>query len=167
MVQQYLPMFKEGVQLINNRVGYEKRDGKIYYYVGQAIITSHQKDDMKSFRCTCSQLVETGNVRQCEIIKAFKVSKKSVLRNVAKYRSGGVGAFYQKRKSRGAKVLTDENIDKIEDLLSKDKKVKDIAEELKIKQNTIEKAIRSKRIKKKVPSRNKMPIKNKAARKSE
>lgn len=150
MVQQYLPLFKEGVQLINNYVGYEKRDGNVYYYVGQAILFFHRENDLKTFRCMTSQLIETGNVRQSEIIRAFGVSKKSVLRSVAKYREGGIKAFYEERKVKGGTVITPEVKEKIEELLQGGQSVKEIAKTMEIKQDTIEKAIRQKRIKKKV-----------------
>ncbi|GEM_PF-4751614 len=46
-IQQLLPIFKDGANLINNLAGYQKK--KIYYYVGQAIIGVHDEKKMNRF----------------------------------------------------------------------------------------------------------------------
>ncbi len=148
MVQQFLPIYKEGVQLINQHVGYEKREGKIYYYVGQTILNFHDENDLQSFKCFTSQLVVTGNVKQSEIIRAFGVKKKTVMRAVKKYREEGIGSFFKARNTRGGTILTEEVIIKIEQELMNGISVADIAKKKGIKKNTIEKAIRAGRIKK-------------------
>ena len=53
-----------------------------------------------------AQLICQGACRQVDIVRAFGVSKQSVIRSVNKYRAGGVKAFYTPRATRGATVMT-------------------------------------------------------------
>ena len=55
-----------------------------------------------------AQLICQGACRQVDIVRAFGVSKQSVIRSVNKYRAGGVKAFYTPRATRGATVMTPE-----------------------------------------------------------
>ena len=41
-----------------------------------------------------AQLIDQGACRQVDIVRAFGVSKNSVIRSVNTYRAGGVGAFF-------------------------------------------------------------------------
>ena len=55
-----------------------------------------------------AQLICQGVCRQVDIVRAFGVSKNSVIRSVDKYRAGGVRAFFAPRTTRGASVMTPE-----------------------------------------------------------
>ena len=54
-----------------------------------------------------AQLICQGACRQVDIVRAFGVSKQSVIRSINKYRAGGVKAFYTPRATRGL-VMTPE-----------------------------------------------------------
>lgn len=94
MPQTQLPIFPEEIRLINNHIGFIKRDGKVYYFNGSMPIYQHSEDDIRSFRLFTTQLVVNGNVKQSEIVKAFGVSEISVKRWVKKYREKGAEGFF-------------------------------------------------------------------------
>lgn len=148
MIQTLLPIFSEEATLVNSIVGYQKRSGKVYYFLGQAVIFSHNENDMKSFRYITCQLVANGNVTQSEIIKAFGISKISMKRYMKIFREKDWKGIFERRRGRGAHVLTKEVLNKVQQELDQDKKISAIGKELKIKTDTIQKAIKSGRLKK-------------------
>ena len=85
MPQAFLPMFSQGAVILNDIIAYEKKAGKIYYFMGQGIIFHHEETDIKSFRYITSQLIDNGNIKQMDIVRAFGVSKSSVKRYIKKY----------------------------------------------------------------------------------
>ena len=94
MPQTSLPIFLDETQLINSNVGYERRDGVVYYFNGTMPVFQYLEDDIRSFRLFTSQLVVNGNVKQAEIVKAFGVSAISVKRWVKKLREHGPESFF-------------------------------------------------------------------------
>ncbi len=94
MPQLLLPFFPEEITLINSRIGFEKRDGIVYYFAGSMPVYQHPENDLKSFRFFTSQIVVNGNATQSEIVRAFGVSVISVKRWVKRYREQGVEGFF-------------------------------------------------------------------------
>ncbi len=86
MLQMQLPIFPPGLTLINRQIGFQKRDGIVYYFHGQLPVFSHDEDDLASFRFITAQLVLSGNVKQIEIAKAFGVPYISVKRSLKRLR---------------------------------------------------------------------------------
>jgi hypothetical protein len=93
-----------------------------------------------------AQLICRGACRQKDIIRAFGVSKNSVIRSVNKYRTGGVAAFYTPRASRGASVLTSEVAARAQQLLGAGWSPREVAQELGLKPDTLRKAIQQQRL---------------------
>lgn len=93
-----------------------------------------------------SQLVVNGNCKQIEIVKAFGISAISMKRYVSKYRNGGPAAFFEKRKTRGATVLTPEVMEKAQQLFHDGASLNEVAEKLGVKKNTLDKAVRQGRL---------------------
>jgi hypothetical protein len=60
MHQMPLPIFAPGLSFINRQIGFEKKDGRIYYFQGLFSVFSHDKEDLESFRFITSQLVQAG-----------------------------------------------------------------------------------------------------------
>ena len=108
MCQALLPMIPAGATRINQLVSVVREDGKWTYFCGVQPVFSHAETDRQSFRLITAQLVSQGTCKQVEIISTFGVSKNSVRRSVAKFCEGGTSAFFQKRKGRGASVVTEE-----------------------------------------------------------
>ena len=118
MPQLQLPIFPAGSTHITPMLAFECRDGRVTYFHGQMPVFVHEEDDSRTFRMITSQLVVNGNARQADIVRAFGVSDVSVKRSVKRYREWGPAGFYAARHVRGAKVLTAETIEKLEDLMA-------------------------------------------------
>lgn len=94
MPQTRLPFFPDDIELVNNYIGFQKKNGIVYYFNGAMPVFQHPESDYSSFRLFTSQLVVNGNATQAEIVRAFDVSSISVKRWVKKYREGGAAAFF-------------------------------------------------------------------------
>ncbi len=94
MPQARLPFFPEEITLINLNIGFQKKEGIVWYFNGMMPIFQHREDDYQSFHLFTSQLVVNGNCKQSEIVKAFNVSSISVKRWVKKYREQGSKSFF-------------------------------------------------------------------------
>ena len=93
-----------------------------------------------------AQLICQGACRQVDIVRAFGVSKNSVIRSVNKYRAGGVKAFYTPRATRGASVMTPEVTAQAQQLLGAGRSRREVAEQLGLKLDTLRKAIQQGRL---------------------
>ena len=93
-----------------------------------------------------AQLICQGACRQVDIVRAFGVSKNSVIRSVNKYRAGGVKAFYTPRATRGASVMTPEVTAQAQQLLGAGWSRREVAEHLGLKLDTLRKAIQQGRL---------------------
>jgi len=158
MPQMQLPIFPEGTNDITQSLGFIRKDDQVTYIYGHLPVFTHAVNDVRSFSMITSQFVVNGSVKQVEIIRAFGVTKNSVIRAVKKYREQGPSGFYAQRKSRGAVVLTRLVLEKVQLCLDEGLNAKEISEKMGIKQNTLEKAIRAgrlhKRSKKKIKRTN-------------
>lgn len=143
MPQMILPIFYTDVTCINPELGYAKREGMVYYFHGSFPVFCHAEKDLASFRMFTSQLIVNGQCKPKEIIEAFGISSISVKRHVKKYRERGAGAFYEKQRTRSATVLTKEVLNKAQGLLNEGFAYKEAAEELGVKPDTLNKAIRA------------------------
>lgn len=149
MPQLQLPIFPPGLTFINRQIGFEKKDGRIYYFHGLLPVFSHDEEDLESFRFITSQLVVGGNVKQADIVKAFGVSSISVKRSVKRLREQGARGFFKEKKGRSAHILTPEIQEKAQRLLYNGYNPSEVARRLKLKANTIRKAIQAGRLDKK------------------
>ncbi len=146
MPQTLLPLFPSGAIPINEVIWYEKSGGQVYYFHGGLPIFSHGEQDSVSFRLITSQLVEMGNCKQAEIIKAFGVSSISVKRYVKKYRNGGAAAFFEKPATRKPRVFTPGTLIQAQQLLADGHSAPDVAQSIGVKLDTLQKAIRAGRL---------------------
>jgi len=141
MAQLILPLFEEGVQLITPTLGYEKRDGVMYYFHGGLPLLRHDEDDLASFRAAVCQFVESGACSQMDIVRAFGIPAISVKRLLKKFRAEGPGGFYPRAvPARKPRVLTDEVIARAQDLADEGRSAREIAETLGLKADTVGKA---------------------------
>jgi len=141
MPQLQLPIFYDGVNLISNDVGYEKRDGKVIYFCASMPVFSHDENDLASFRTITSQLYVNGNVGQAQIARAFGIRVQALKRWVKSYRKDP-GTFYRPRKTRSSgTVLTPEVLAKAQLRLNEGLSTSALAKELAIAYDTIRKAL--------------------------
>ncbi len=142
MPQMLLPIFSKDVTLINQLIGYAKRDGRVYYFNGQMPIFVHDERDQDSFKMFMAQLYVNGNTTQSEINRTFGLNAVNMKRWAKRYREGGPGAFYKKEKNRKAHVMTPDIIETAQSLLDEAHTKREVAEELGLKIDTLNKAIR-------------------------
>lgn len=141
MPQGLLPIFPDGISYINHALGFKKEDGRVVYFNYSMPIFLHDENDIASFRMITAQFCVNGNVKQADIIRAFGVPAISVKRSVKKYIEEGPKGFYTKPKGRGPAKLTPSVLKDIQERLNDNVPVADIAEQLVLKVNTINKAI--------------------------
>lgn len=146
MPQLHLPMFPHGVTPITEVLAFARRDGQVTYFSGQLAVFSHAEDDVASFRMITSQFCVHGGARQSDIIRVFGVTPISVKRSVKIYRERGPKGFYAPRATRGPAVLIDPVVAQAEERLAEGATVAAVAEELEVKLNTLQKAIRAGRV---------------------
>ena len=143
MPQLQLPIFPEGMTMINANLGVMTRDGTVTYIYGSLPIFSHATDDLKTFRLITSQLYVNGSVKQVDICRAFGVSRISVKRSVKLYREKGAAGFFEPPRRRGPAVLTPKVLQKVQAMLDNEHSISEIANELNLKADTLRKAISS------------------------
>lgn len=146
MPQLHLPMFPSGVTAITEVLAFGRQDGRVTYFSGQLPVFSHAEDDVASFRMITSQFCVQGCAKQSDIIRAFGVTSISVKRSVKMYREKGPKGFYTPRVTRGPAVLVDAVVVRAEECLAEGASVAAVAEQLKVKLNTLQKAIRAGRV---------------------
>ena len=105
-----MPLIADGATRISNGISVVRDKGQWIYFCGAQPVFQHAESDHRAFRMFTAQLICQGACRQTDIVRAFGVSKNSVIRSVNRYRAGGVGAFYTPRAARGASVITPEVI---------------------------------------------------------
>ena len=146
MPQLFLPMFPEDVTPITSRLAVGKDSGLVTYFHGCLPVFSHAEDDVRTFRMITAQFCCNGSARQADIIKAFGVSKQSVLRAVKIFREKGSAGFFEERHTRGPAVLTPPVLAQAQALLDEGMEVRNVARQLDLKPNTLSKAVRAGRL---------------------
>ena len=149
MPQLVLPIFPQGLTPINELIGFENKDGQIYYYHGLLPVFSHDEGDRQSFRFIMSQLVVSGNVSQIQVSKAFGIPYITVKRSVKLLKDEGPEGFFKKRKGRSAHVLTPDKIKKAQSLLYKGYNSVQIGAKIDVRPPAIRKAIQAGKLHKK------------------
>lgn len=152
MPQIQLPIFPEGCTEISRDVGFQKREGTVYYFNGQLAVFSHGEDDVSSFRLFTSQLIANGHATQARISEVFGVPLISVKRAYKTLKERGSAGFFRSPPPRRGHRLTPEKLTEAQGLLEKGCGVPAIALELGVLQSTLHKAIGAGRLfKKKAP----------------
>lgn len=149
MPQILLPLYPKGVTHINSLLAFEEREGVIFYFNGIMPVFQHDKDDIQTFKMIISQFYVTGVAKQAEIKKAFGVSSIMIKRAVKLYREEGPAGFYKEKKGGGPRVLKPDVIQDIENRLEQGDDLKTIVNELGLKLDTVQRAIKNGTIKKK------------------
>ena len=99
---------------------------------------------VKTHRCMItSQFVVNGNATQAQVRDAFGVPAVTIKRYVKLYREQGPRGFYAPRRGRGPVVLTPEVMAQVQRMLDEGHVIRDIAAELNLKVDTLNKAMRA------------------------
>ena len=146
MPQLPLPVFPAGLAPLSEDIGFRCEDGKVVYFYWHLPVFQHAKEDLKSFRLFTSQLIDSGTVRQADIVKAFEVPLATVKRYMRVYREQGAEGFFRPRRRRSASVLQGEVQRQAQELLDTGMPVVEVARKLQLLPNTLHKAIRAGRL---------------------
>jgi hypothetical protein len=120
--------------------------GQWIYFCGAQPVFQHAESDHRAFRMFTAQLICQGACRLKDIVRAFGVSKNSVIRSVKKFREGGVEAFFKPHTPRGPAVITPEVVARAQQLLGSGCRTREVAQELGLKLDTLRKAIQQGRL---------------------
>lgn len=153
MPQIQLPIFPASSTPITSELAFQERDAVVWYFNGHLPVFSHPASDIASFRFFTSQLIANGNASQGEISRAFGVPLVSVKRACKKLRDEGAAGFFRPPVPRQGRKLTDQLLQEVQSRLDAGREIPAIGEELGVLPNTIHKAIRAGRLKKKAPAR--------------
>jgi hypothetical protein len=146
MPQVQLPIFPDGVTEISSNLAFEKRDGRVTYFHGVFPVFAHDEADIRTFRMITSQFCVQGSTTQPQIVRAFGVPLRTVKRYCKLYRDKGAQGFYEPSVRRGPAVLVPEVMSKAQGLLDMGEDIKQVAVQLKVKLNTLQKAVRAGRL---------------------
>ena len=141
MPQIQLPIFPVGSTQISSTLAAVREGDQITYFNGSMPVFTHDEDDRDSFKMITAQFYLNGNAKQAEISRAFGVTKISIKRAVKRYQESGPKGFYEPRKTRGASVLTPAVLAQAQQLLNDEIEPRDVADQLTIKRDTLNKAI--------------------------
>jgi hypothetical protein len=146
MAQLQLPVFPEGVTQLTSELGVSCREGRVSYFYGTLPVYTHDAKDVKSFRMFTSQLYLEGKVKQADLVRVFGVSAISLKRAVKLFQKAGPGGFWRPRAVRGPSVLTRSALEQAQARLDEGRDLREVAEELGIKFDTLNKAVRDGRL---------------------
>ena len=149
MPQIQLPIFPSQSTAITSELAFQEREGSVWYFNGHLPVFSHAVNDLGSFRLFTSQLIANGNASQSEISRAFGVPLVSVKRASKTLREQGAKGFFAPRPPQRGHKLTPERLGQVQDLLDAGMEVPLIGEQTGVLANTIHKALRDGRLKKK------------------
>ena len=96
-----MPLIPDGATRISDSISVVRENGQWTYFCGVYPVFRHAEGDRRAFRMFTAQLICQGTCRQVDVVRAFGVSKNSVIRSVDAYRAGGVAAFYAPRTVAG------------------------------------------------------------------
>jgi len=100
MPQATLPLFTSDMTIINQHIGVQKRDGKVYYFNGCLPFFHHRDGDRDSFKNVVCQMLSNGNASRAEISRSFHIPARSISRWMETFTEEGEGCFYRKKKLR-------------------------------------------------------------------
>jgi transposase len=141
MPQALLPLIAEDSTRVSDLISVVRQEGQWFYFCGIQPVFQHAQGDLRAFRMFTAQLCVQGACKQAEIMKAFGVSKSSVLRSVAKYRQEGIEGFYQPRRTRGSPVMTPQVLQQAQQQFEQGHSKAEVARQLGIPYDTLRKAI--------------------------
>jgi hypothetical protein len=144
--QALLPLIADGATRVSDLINVVRENGQWTYFCGVQPVFQHAENDRRLFRMFTAQLICLGACRQVDIVRAFGVSKISVIRSVEKYSAGGMQAFFSPRAARGASVMTPEVTAQAQQLLGAGWSPREVAEHLGLKLDTLRKAIQQGRL---------------------
>ena len=88
-MQALLPLFGADTEMITPTLGYQQKDGTVYYFHAGLPVFHHAAEDRDSFRMIASQFYLNGLCKQSELVRAFGVPAIMLKRAVKQYLERG------------------------------------------------------------------------------
>jgi transposase-like protein len=146
-MQVLLPLFSDDIAMITPTLGYQQKDGTIYYFHAGLPVFQHAVEDRDSFRMIASQFYLNGLCKQSDLVRAFGAAPIMLKRAAKQYLERGPASFYRHDKpARMPRQLTPEVVARAEDLLAQGLTRSEVAKQLGIKADTLKKGISSGRV---------------------
>lgn len=141
-----MPLIPPGATPINEYVSVWRDEKTWTYFVGHQPVYRHESGDLRLFRLTIAQLIDSGSCRPCQITRVFGISKSHVDRIMRLYRAQGAAAFFEEtRRARmragGGPVLTAAVLERAQSLLDEGLGKRAVADELGIAYATFRRAV--------------------------
>ena len=147
MQQQILILNPGNASPINKEIFVTRDEDKwVYFHFGRPIY-SHAAGYCREFYLVLSQLIDNGLCRECEVLKAFDVPKRTLNNWRAKYAEEGAAAFFlTPRRRKGGTILTPEVLADVQSLFNEGNSYSDVSGQLEIKECTLRKAVQDGRL---------------------
>lgn len=147
--QRLAPIFPRESELITPSLAVVERDGQVVYFTGSLPVFQHPVTDEASFRMFSAQLCVQGSCRESDILRVFGIAKRSLIRWVQQFRDEGPASFFHGRKPtpRVCRVWTTECVAQAQRLLDDGCSRAEVASRLKLKPDTVRKAVLHGRLK--------------------
>jgi transposase len=150
-MQMQLPLFPVATKLINPTLGFYKENGFVYYLHNGSPIYCHKEGDIKGYRYICGNLVYNRLCTAPELAKAFGVNKRNIERYAKVLKDNGTDYYFHKVDRRGeCHKMTQEKMDRAQELLYQGKPQLAIANELGVSESSIRYHLRNGNLKKKL-----------------
>ncbi len=141
-LQLLLRGFPDGASRIGDAVSILKKDGRVTYFVGGDNYFSHQEGDSPSHRFILASLMENGHVRACDLEKApLCIAHRTLMNWLKQLREQGPDSFFRPSQRAGARIMTPEKVSQCEGLFASGMSFADVAQDAKIKESTLRKAV--------------------------
>jgi hypothetical protein len=148
-MQLLLPIFPKETTLITSTLGVFEKDEFVFYLHSGVPISTHHKDNLKSFRYTVSKLIDLGLCRQSDIVRVFSVSEDSIRKGLKLYRKKGEEGFFgTSQVQRVCPAMLPDRLARIQKMLDKGMSNYFIAKKEKISEGTIRYALQTGKLKK-------------------
>ena len=147
MQQQILILNPGNASPINKEIFVSRDEDKwVYFHLGYPIY-SHAAGSRRECYLALSQLIANGLCRECEVLKAFDVPKRTLSNWRAKYAEEGPAAFFSTpRRRKGGAILTPEVLADVQSLFNEGNGYSDVSGQLGIKECTLRKAVQDGRL---------------------
>ena len=145
--QALLPLIADGATRISDSISVVRENGQWTYFCGVLPVFQHAENDRRSFRMFTAQLICQGACRQVDIVRAFGVSKNSVIRSVESLsRRRRRNVLHAACRHAGPRCMTPEVTAQAQQLLGAGWSTREVAEQLGLKLDTLRKAIQQGRL---------------------
>ena len=109
MYQAILPLIPEGASRINDFVSVYRGEKSWTYFSYDQPVYRHDAGDRIGFYLVACQMINAGLCRECEILDAFGVPKRTLDNWLEKHRTVGISAFFHRpARKKKATILTPE-----------------------------------------------------------